>query len=995
MVTGYLWDFGDGTTSTVQNPSHPYAGPPKTYTVTLTVTNSAFPCSNTKSYQVSVGQVTTISFSANPVCANTNIFLTAIPAGNIVSYTFKLGDGNSITGGSASIGYTYSKPGNYPVKVITTDNTGCIDSSAVDTMFVNGPTANFKAPPALTCGALTYTYKDLSTPSAGSSIVKWAWDFGDGTTSSLPNPPAHTYSNQGNFIPTLTVTDNNGCSSTLDTIKAITVSIPIASFTISDTMSCPAAPNPILFNNTSTGFNPVYTWDFGDGTKVTGGPISPIYAYSTVGNFPVKLSMTDFYGCKASKTFPLPIIVDTPHAAFTMSGNYSACPPFNVTFTFTGQYAKSYNWIFDNGGGSTARGPNNSLYANPGDYYPYLSIVSWGGCTSKADTQHIHIDGPVGTFTYSPLAGCDSLDVLFKVTTTNVVSFKWNFGDGQLQTTSTPTITHRYVLPNQYIPIVTLTDAAGCVLPKIGTSPINVDAITKTIFTADKTIVCDSGIVNFTNTSILANGTFINSYSWDFGDGSPLVVGLFPNPSHNYTTIGNYTAKLTIGTVGGCTGTYTMPITVAGKPNVAINGLISQCEPAILNFQGVEVITDPNGPLTWSWDFGNGQNSNVQNPAPVSYPKAGEYIVQLIATNKLGCKDTTNTAPPSHLFIYPIPTVEAGSDVTICDTSKLQLNATGNATTYDWDPPVKGNLNCLKCANPVATSPSSTYFVVKGTTLQGCTARDTIQVTVNTPVTVTATGTGSVCLGQSAILNATGAAIYTWTPAQGLDNPNIANPVATPVAAQIGNASSAVITYSVTGYDNLKCYSDTKSINVTAYKYPAIGMINNATIHVGSSYQINATVTTNIVSLNWTPSNTLSCANCLTPLATPTKTTKYVLAAVNDGGCTTTDSIRIQVICDGANFFVPNTFSPNGDGVNDYFIINGVGLNVIPSITIYNRWGQIVFQKSNFAPNTSSSAWDGTFNGQPAPPDVYIYTLQILCNNATLIPFHGNVTLIR
>ncbi|HXB28756.1 MAG TPA: gliding motility-associated C-terminal domain-containing protein, partial [Puia sp.] len=230
---------------------------------------------------------------------------------------------------------------------------------------------------------------------------------------------------------------------------------------------------------------------------------------------------------------------------------------------------------------------------------------------------------------------------------------------------------------------------------------------------------------------------------------------------------------------------------------------------------------------------------------------------------------------------------------------------------------------------------------------------------------------------------------------EGLNNPNIGNPLATPDASQIGGLPSNVITYIVTGYDSKKCFSDVDSIHVTAFNYPVITLVPNATINVGSSYQINASATTNVVSMNWVPSNTLSCSNCLTPLATPTKTTKYDLTVINDGGCATTDSIRVQVICDGSNFFVPNTFSPNGDGVNDRFIVNGVGLNVIPSITIYNRWGQIVFQKSNFAPNTPADAWDGTYNGQPAPSDVYVYTIQILCNNATLIPYHGNVTLIR
>ena len=513
----------------------------------------------------------------------------------------------------------------------------------------------------------------------------------------------------------------------------------------------------------------------------------------------------------------------------------------------------------------------------------------------------------------------------------------------------------------------------------------------------DRSIVCDSGMINFKDTSDVGPYTKAVSYTWNFGDLSAPQTGLFPTISHNYTTVGNYTASMSFTTLGGCSGNITTPIIIAGSPKVAVNGLISQCEPAILNFSGVENPIDPNGPLTWAWDFGNQQTSALQVPLSVSYPKAGQYKVQLIATNTKGCSDTTDKGIQYNLFIYPIPSVNAGADVTICDTSTLQLLASGSpSTTYNWLAPTPpASLTCLNCNNPVASSPSSTFFVLNGTSPQGCAAKDTINVTVNTPVTVNASGTDSVCLGQSATLNATGAAIYNWTPAQGLNNPNIANPVATPDASQIGNAPSTVITYSVTGYDNKKCYSDTKSIDITAFNYPVIGLTPNATINVGGSYQINSTATTNIVSLNWTPSNTLSCANCLTPLATPTKTTKYVLTAINDGGCATSDSIRVQVICDGNNFFVPNTFSPNGDGVNDHFVVNGVGLNVIPSITIYNRWGQIVFQKSNFAPNVPSEAWDGTFNGQPAPADVYVYTIQILCNNATLIPYHGNVTLIR
>ena len=177
--------------------------------------------------------------------------------------------------------------------------------------------------------------------------------------------------------------------------------------------------------------------------------------------------------------------------------------------------------------------------------------------------------------------------------------------------------------------------------------------------------------------------------------------------------------------------------------------------------------------------------------------------------------------------------------------------------------------------------------------------------------------------------------------------------------------------------------------------YPTVNVGPDVTVALGSSYTIPGTGSTDIVSLSWTPTTGLSCTDCLTPVVTPVTLTNYVLKAVNEGGCAATDTVRINVVCNGNNFFIPNTFSPNGDGHNDQFYVQGVGINVIPSITIFNRWGQIVFQKNNFSANVPSDGWDGKINGKPAPSDVYIYTIQLLCDNATLIPFQGNITLIR
>ena len=102
-----------------------------------------------------------------------------------------------------------------------------------------------------------------------------------------------------------------------------------------------------------------------------------------------------------------------------------------------------------------------------------------------------------------------------------------------------------------------------------------------------------------------------------------------------------------------------------------------------------------------------------------------------------------------------------------------------------------------------------------------------------------------------------------------------------------------------------------------------------------------------------------------------------------------------MVVCGKENVFIPNTFSPNGDGRNEIFYPKGTGLFRIKSMRIFNRWGEVVFENKEFAANDASAGWNGTFKGKVASSDVYIYTMEILCENNAIIPFKGNVTLLR
>jgi len=153
--------------------------------------------------------------------------------------------------------------------------------------------------------------------------------------------------------------------------------------------------------------------------------------------------------------------------------------------------------------------------------------------------------------------------------------------------------------------------------------------------------------------------------------------------------------------------------------------------------------------------------------------------------------------------------------------------------------------------------------------------------------------------------------------------------------------------------------------------------------------------TGNIVSYNWLPTTRLSCNDCPAPFANPQYTTKYTVEIEDSYGCRNSGNITIIVVCGKENVIIPNTFSPNGDGRNEVFYPKGTGLFRIKSMRVFNRWGEVVFDKREFAANDPSVGWNGTFKGKKASPDVYIYTMEILCENNTIIPVKGNVTLLR
>jgi gliding motility-associated-like protein len=243
-----------------------------------------------------------------------------------------------------------------------------------------------------------------------------------------------------------------------------------------------------------------------------------------------------------------------------------------------------------------------------------------------------------------------------------------------------------------------------------------------------------------------------------------------------------------------------------------------------------------------------------------------------------------------------------------------------------------------------------------------------------------------LCVGESLQLFASGADQYLWSPSTGLDNTRSNNPKAKPGSS---------LMYQVIGRDNYGCFADTGFVPVIVYPYPKVNAGDDKTVSVGTTVPIAAILSGDVTSIKWSPPLGLSCIDCPNPVASPKQTTTYNIEVVNKGGCITRDDITLFVFCNNSNLFVPNTFSPNADGNNDVFYPRGKGLFTIKTMRVFNRWGEIVFERTNFAANDATKGWDGNHKGKLSAQDVYVYTIEVICDNNVVLTYNGNVALIR
>ncbi len=369
-------------------------------------------------------------------------------------------------------------------------------------------------------------------------------------------------------------------------------------------------------------------------------------------------------------------------------------------------------------------------------------------------------------------------------------------------------------------------------------------------------------------------------------------------------------------------------------------------------------------------------------PPPHEYSSPGTYIVSLTATDINGCTDifkkTVEVSEDAFIYIFP-------RTDTLCSGQSRTLIAYQNDSII-WSP--ANFISCTTCDTVTVNPTQTTTFYATSSNAFGCTAKDSVLVKVYSPFTATTPASNLyICPDESVQLDVS-PPFYKimWSPANGLSNPNIYAPMASP---------SATTTYTATLNDSVGCFSSSVDVTVHLKTQPTVDAGPDQFFPFNSPFKISPVYSSNVISYLWTPPNQLNCTTCASPSGTVTQKETYTIAVTSDSGCVAKDEITIYVECKDANLLLPNAFTPNNDNLNDVYYPLARGVKTILNFSIYNREGRLIYQKKDFPPNDKSYGWDGRIKGAQPSTAVYVYIMEALCDSGERLNKKGSFVLVK
>jgi gliding motility-associated-like protein len=815
--------------------------------------------------------------------------------------------------------------------------------------------------------------------SGGTTGYTYAWAPSGGFTATAASLCAGTY--------TCTVADTNGCITTVPV--TITEPAALSVSAIQANVSCNAACNGTA-TVTASGGTPGYgySWLPSGGTAATATGLC-------AGSY--TCTITDSNGCSITQaiiiTEPPVLIASSVHSNALCNGS---CNGTAVIMPAGGTGGYNYLWTPGSASASSVSGLCAGIYI--------CTITDASACSINDTiiiTEPAALTASITSSIVTCFGGNDGTAGSTVSGGTTPYTYLWSDGSTLSTTGSLP------AGPVQ----LTVTDSNACSITVVSAitqnSPLVISVNSDSVCTGQAAILTASGALN---------------YAW----AADPTLSSSTGASVTATPLTN-TVYMVVGTdTNGCTDTAYSTVTLFSAPVVAVSGNDTICP-------GTATLLTATGAATYAWSPVTGLSA--PSAAITSASPSSTIIYTVTGTSAQGCTDTAVYM----VTVLPAPIVNVTGD-SVCNGSTATITASG-ASTYSWTP--SSGLSSTSGATVNATVSTATSYTVTGTDANGCLSSATATVMV-LPLPVLSVNSPSVCAGSSVNLDVTGAQTYAWSPATGLASTVGSTVAASPAASTTytvtgtdvygcvsstssvvtllqlpqvavtgdsvacpgdaltltatatgtvlwstgAGSSSVTITPSASGYYSAtasnSCGSQTGGIFVIVNAPPSASAGPDVTVGLGNSIQLNGSGGT---SYSWFPSQWLSCSGCADPVSTPETTTSYIVTVSDVNGCSAFDTVVVTVNGE-AQVFVPDIFSPDGDGMNDNFIVRGSGIKSL-NLKIYDRWGQVVF--SGFDENSVS--WDGTYKGSVLNNGVFVYTLDITYYDHPPQQKKGNLTL--
>ena len=759
-ISNWVWFFGDGKTAYEENPKHHYTDTGY-MDVALAVFHNGCRSDIIKENFIYIkGPYVDITYDKSceePYLAK---FTAEAPGAENIQWDF--GDNSPLVYNELNPEHAYPDRGVYQLSVAADNDANGCSYDLSKNIRIRKSEASFSLSETEVCAGYDVSLSgegsiDVSYFYHNGQLGKYLWDFGDGSPKKISSKPiTHIYDKPGEHKVQLTVKDIYGCYDTQT--KTIKVIKPQAEFALKEESGC--LPLIASFENFSSGDNDIieYNWTFGDGSSSS--EANPEHAYEDLGAYNVRLFITDEAGCTDALTKHDFVQVKMPNPEFSVSES-ELCEGDSVFFQ-TANDESLASWAWDFGDGTQSSDPNpKHLYENAGQYDVRLQLTDKRGCDSVLQkSSFVEVQAyPSAEFTADKTEfTCYPGEVSFSTLddTSNATQWRWTFGN-ENAASHLPNPVHTFMRPGAYDVSLLVSSSFGCKDTLQFKNYIHLSGPYADIQAPDS--VCREESIMFG----LENEMGIYDSRWIFPDGSMISSD---TAQFTFSEFGNHLVylKLRADTLKTCDKLISDSVHVRRfEANIQTeNGSLSACMPFRAKFMSA------NAESTESrWFFGTGDST--VNHAPVYiYAQDGEYLPQVIISNRYGCKDTAEV----EITVHPLPDVRISPDTLICEGSSARLSATG-ANSYFWYPDIE--LSDTRGANIEAYPKKSKMYFVVGTDQRGCESQEAVYITVSPKPEISLRDT-SIVIGESVKIGYFSEAFseYLWTSDYFIQTPDSA-----------------------------------------------------------------------------------------------------------------------------------------------------------------------------------------------------------------------------